>query len=74
MSQIQLNESLLIAKGGERACYLHPLDNSKVIKILYTQGNHNNQNKLEYIYINDLKRKKLIYLILQIVMVLLVQI
>ncbi len=59
MSKIQLNESLLIAKGGERACYLHPLDNTKVIKILYTKGTHNNQNKLEYIYINDLKRKKI---------------
>ncbi|WP_419767112.1 YrbL family protein [Arcobacter sp.] len=54
----QLNDDLLIAKGGERACYLHPDDNTKVVKSLFIQGSHNNQNKLEYIYMNYLKNKK----------------
>ncbi|MFY9074860.1 YrbL family protein [Malaciobacter mytili] len=58
MSIIKLDESLLIAKGGERACYLYPTDDKKIIKILYTEGTHNNQNRLEYIYMNYLKRKK----------------
>ncbi|WP_052502698.1 YrbL family protein [Halarcobacter anaerophilus] len=54
----KINDDLLIAKGGERACYIHPEDNTKVIKILYTQGIHNNQNRLEYIYMNYLKKKE----------------
>ncbi len=58
MSKLILDNNLLIAKGGERDCYLHPNDNSKVIKTLHTQGNHNNQNELEFNYMNYLKKRK----------------
>lgn len=51
---ISLTEKNLIAKGSERKCYLHPQDNSKVIKIIYSDGTHNHQNDLEYIYMNYL--------------------
>ncbi|PWE24291.1 YrbL family protein, partial [Aliarcobacter skirrowii] len=41
-----------IAKGLERACYIHPEDETKVIKIVYSkQGIKNNQNEVEYMYI-----------------------
>ncbi len=59
MSIIKLDDSLLIAKGGERVCYIHPNDNRKIIKILYKKGSHNNQNSLEYIYMNYLTSKKI---------------
>lgn len=60
MSKIELNDTYLIAKGGERACYIHPQDSTKVIKILdiKMKDKHNNQNKLEFIYMNYLKNKK----------------
>ncbi len=54
---IILGESLLIAKGGERDCYIHPDDETKVIKVLHKEGTHNNQNKLEYSYMKYIKRK-----------------
>ncbi len=48
-----------IAKGLERACYIHPEDETKVIKIVYSkQGIKNNQNEVEYMYIGYLKVKK----------------
>ena len=59
MSKYRLNNDLLLAKGGERACYIHPNDDTKVIKILYSNlPKHNDQNKLEFIYMNYLKKKK----------------
>ena len=54
---IKLDENLLIAKGGERDCYIHPEDKTKVIKVLHKNGIHNNQNKLEYSYMKYLKKK-----------------
>jgi hypothetical protein len=51
-----LTENDLIAKGSERACYLDPTNNSNVIKIIYSEGSHNQQNELEYIYMNYLKK------------------
>lgn len=54
-----LNDSLLVAKGGGRACYIHPKDKTKVIKIIYSQeGINNSQNDIEYTYINYLKKQK----------------
>lgn len=58
MLTVTLNEELLIAKGGERACYIDPRDNTKVIKVLYSKEEHNNQNKLEHIYMNYLIKNK----------------
>ncbi|AXX92897.1 hypothetical protein CPU12_03990 [Malaciobacter molluscorum LMG 25693] len=54
----QINDDLMIAKGGERVCYLHPEDNTKVIKSVFSKGEHNDQNKLEYIYMNYLKNRQ----------------
>jgi len=53
---ITLNDSLLLGKGGERACYAHPNDLNKVIKIVFCKESHNEQNKLEQIYYNDLHK------------------
>lgn len=58
MQKLNLDDNLLIAKGGERSCYLHPTDNTKVIKTLHTQGTHNNQNELEFNYMSYLKKRK----------------
>ncbi len=55
---ITLTKSLLIAKGGERDCYLHPEDNTKVIKIVHKIEEHNNQNELEYSYMKYIKKRK----------------
>lgn len=55
---IFLDDSLLIAKGGERDCYLHPHDNTKVIKTLHKKDEHNNQNELEYSYMKYITKRK----------------
>lgn len=58
MINIELKEQNLIAKGGERDCFVYPSDSSKVIKVLHTsEKNHNNQNDLEYSYMNYLEKK-----------------
>jgi len=53
----RLSDDLLLAKGGERACYIHPNDHTKVIKIIFADTNDNEQNKLENIYYNDLHKQ-----------------
>jgi hypothetical protein len=57
LQQILLTDKDLLAKGGERACYIYPSDNTKVIKTIFAQGLHNNQNELEYTYMQYLERK-----------------
>ncbi|MFX4233644.1 YrbL family protein [Aliarcobacter butzleri] len=57
--KIILNDNLLIGKGGGRACYIHPLDQTKIIKVIYSkEGELNNQNEIDYIYINYLRKQK----------------
>ncbi len=57
MSKIILKNEHLLAKGGERDCFCHPTDSSKVIKVLHTlEKKHNNQNKLEYSYMKYLEK------------------
>lgn len=57
--KIVLKDKHLLAKGGDRVCYIHPHDSSKLIKIPYsTQGEQNQQNKLDFIYFNHLKKNK----------------
>lgn len=58
MAQLILEDKYLIAKGGERACYIDPRDNTRVIKVLYIKSEDNRQNELEYIYMNYLEKKK----------------
>ena len=53
-----LKDALLLAKGSERTCYIHPLNCNQVIKIIYSQKSMNNQNKMEYKYYCLLKKRK----------------
>ena len=51
MDKIVLKDDLLLAKGGERFCFIHPEDKLKIIKTLKPELKiHNQQNELEYIY------------------------
>lgn len=52
--KIVLSDKDFLAKGGERNCYIHPNDQTKVIKIVHRQEKHNEQNKLEHKYYNHL--------------------
>ena len=54
---IALSKKLILGKGSERICYIHPLDKNKVIKIFYNQKSTNNQNILEYKYFKFLEKK-----------------
>ncbi len=58
MNYIELEKKDIIAKGGERSCFLHPNDNKKLIKIIYVKDSHNQQNKLEHIYMSYLEKKR----------------
>lgn len=55
---IYLDKNDLLSKGSERACYTHPSDDNKLIKIIYTKNIGYNQNDLEYKYYNYLKKSK----------------
>lgn len=57
MNNIELNDALIIGKGGERICYSHPLNSKKVIKIVHVLNSHNNQNELEHSYMKYLDKK-----------------
>ncbi|PHR70380.1 MAG: hypothetical protein COA66_12405 [Arcobacter sp.] len=57
MNYVQINRSHYLGKGGERECYVHPNDNTKVIKIMYLKGKHNFQNELEEEYYKFLDKK-----------------
>lgn len=54
--EIVLTKELLIGEGNERACYIHPHDQNLCVKI--TKNAHREQNKIEYYYFSQLKRKK----------------
>jgi len=56
---ITLNDNLLLAKGSERACYNHPYDKTKLIKVLYHQKGKNNQNNIEKKYYKILEEKEI---------------
>ncbi|BFU76837.1 PhoP regulatory network protein YrbL [Arcobacter sp. 15-2] len=54
-----LNDDLLIAKGSGRACYIHPEDSTKVIKVTYSEeGISNDQNFIDYEYSKYLRKHK----------------
>lgn len=58
-----LTEEHFIARGGERDCYQHPLDSTKVIKVMYEKDGvyayGGNRNNLEYTYYTFLERSKI---------------
>ena len=57
MKFIELTDSLFLGKGGERSSYLHPEDNTKIIKVLFSDKKHNYQNELDFTYLNYLNDK-----------------
>ena len=61
--KIILTDKYFIARGGERDCYLHPLDYKKVIKIVhgYSDILNRNQNDLDYKYFKFLEKLKIPY-------------
>jgi hypothetical protein len=54
MKNLTLDNSLLLGKGHERLCYIHPDDATKVIKIGHKKTR--NQNEIESIYYRYLAR------------------
>lgn len=52
---IKLTEDLFIAKGTERACYRHPTDSSRCIKV--SHSGINKQQQQEIAYLNFLLKK-----------------
>lgn len=56
---IILEEKNLLGKGRERACYINPNDNTKVIKVVYRTSQKLNQNELESEYLKFLEKKKI---------------
>ena len=57
--RIILTDKYFIARGGERDCYLHPFDSTKVVKVLYkTYGTNRDQNELEDMYLNFLEKSQ----------------
>ena len=58
MDILKLKEKDFIAKGSERACYLHPLDTNKAVKISYEQTiGRDKQTKIEIDYYKELLKK-----------------
>ena len=55
---INLDGSTLIGKGGERECYIHPMDESKIIKVEYAhnKAKSNDQNSLDIYYYQRLNQ------------------
>lgn len=57
---IELSKNFLLGEGGERFVYIHPEDNSKVIKVLKPElKKHNFQNELEFKYYTFLYKKRI---------------
>ncbi len=57
MNALKLNDSLLLGKGNERLCYIHPIDPTKIIKVAHKHHMARNQNKLEELYGRYLEKK-----------------
>ena len=51
---IHLRHSPVLGQGSERRCYLHPTDDSKVIKVPFKGGKNRNQNNIESVYYQHL--------------------
>ena len=58
---IVLKDENFIGKGNERACYVHPEDCNKAIKITYENNNRkeSKQTKLEVKYYKELEKRKM---------------
>lgn len=59
MDIINLKEKDFVAKGNERACYIHPSDKNKAVKISYEQNlGRSKQSDLEIAYYKKLLKKR----------------
>ncbi|WP_123377873.1 PhoP regulatory network YrbL family protein [Aliarcobacter butzleri] len=58
---IILKDEDFVGKGNERACYIHPEDKNKAIKITYENNNRkeSKQTKLEVNYYKELKKRRM---------------
>ncbi len=58
-----LEDKDFIAKGNERACYLHPDDDSMTVKVTYKENKRkkNKQSKKEISYYKELEKKAINY-------------
>jgi len=52
-----LDKNKLLAKGNERLCYIHPNDDTKVIKITHKKDGGRSQNLMEATYYECLKKR-----------------
>lgn len=59
MNIVNISDTLFLARGGERDIYMHPNDNSKIIKIIFRDKKHNNQNELDFQYMNYLEKNNI---------------
>lgn len=59
LENIILDKKNYLGKGRERACYIHPNDEKKVIKVVYNSSDKLNQNELEYEYLSFLEKKNI---------------
>jgi len=57
MPSRELDDTLLLAKGNERLCYIYPEDDTKVIKVTYKHKGGRSQNLLEAAYYKCLKMR-----------------
>jgi hypothetical protein len=58
MDILKLKDEDFVAKGSERACYLHPEDRNKAVKISYEQDTgRDKQTKIEIDYYKNLLKK-----------------
>ncbi len=59
---IILKDEDFVGKGNERACYIHPEDKNKAIKITYENNNRkeSKQTKLEVNYYKELEKRRMI--------------
>jgi len=55
---INLGKDDFLQSGSERDCYVHPLENNKVIKIVQEIKKNGSQNDIEYKYYKYLKKYK----------------
>jgi hypothetical protein len=59
MIELQNKKNLIIGKGNERLCFIHPDDRSRIIKVNYKKNKSRDQNKLEFNYFKSLKKRNI---------------
>lgn len=56
MSLLFIDDKKVLGLGHERACFIHPTDETKCIKVSQKGVVHRNQNQIESYYFGILKR------------------